>query len=78
MLADYTDLITAVTKPEVEKECKRDGEANQTANPTFSNMPDLDLGLDMALRIWFGIRNCKIAAAKPETEITFERKEMGM
>ena len=77
-LADYTDLITAVTKPEVEKECKRDGEANQTANPTFSTMPDLDLGLEMALRIWFGIRNWKIAATKPETEITFERKEMGM
>ena len=46
-----------------------------TATPKFAATPDLD----MALRTLFDIDRhpeCKMAAIKPEVEITFERKQM--
>jgi len=55
----------------------RDSDAIPTANPTFSIMPDSAVAMltlsDVGL-----LPECKMSAAKPEVEITFERYDIAM
>ena len=47
----------------------------QTATPTFSTMPDLDMALPTLSDV-VRLPKCKMAVSKPEVEITFERTGM--
>ena len=60
MLADYTDLITTVTKLEVEKKS-----AKEMAKRIKRLTPLFRPCLDMALRIWFGIRKTGTVKLRP-------------